>query len=43
MGYQALYRTYRPKNFKDVVGQNVIVRTLQNAILNNKVAHAYLF
>ncbi len=43
MGYQALYRTYRPKLFKDVVGQNVIVRTLQNAILNNKVAHAYLF
>lgn len=43
MGYQALYRTYRPKKFSDVVGQNVIVRTLQNAILNNKVAHAYLF
>ncbi len=43
MGYQALYRTYRPKRFSDVVGQNVIIRTLQNAILNNKVAHAYLF
>jgi DNA polymerase-3 subunit gamma/tau len=43
VGYQALYRTYRPKRFSDVVGQNVIIRTLQNAILNNKVAHAYLF
>lgn len=43
MAYQALYRTYRPKNFNDVVGQDVIVQTLKNAIINNKIAHAYIF
>lgn len=41
--YQALYRKYRPKNFDDVVGQEVIIKTLSNAISNNKVSHAYLF
>ena len=41
--YQALYRKYRPKNFDDVVGQKVIVKTLTNSILNNKITHAYLF
>ncbi len=41
--YQALYRKYRPKNFDDVVGQEVIIKTLSNAINNNKVSHAYLF
>lgn len=43
MAYQALYRTYRPQQFKDVAGQRHIVTTLQNAIKLNKVAHAYLF
>ena len=43
MSYQALYRTYRPKFFRDIYGQKVIVQTLQNALANNKVAHAYLF
>ena len=41
--YQALYRKYRPKTFEDVVGQQVIVKTLSNGILNNKISHAYLF
>ena len=41
--YQALYRKYRPQKFEDVVGQKVIVKTLSNAILNNKITHAYLF
>ena len=41
--YQALYRKYRPQTFEDVVGQKVIVKTLCNAILNNKITHAYLF
>ena len=41
--YQALYRKYRPKNFEDVVGQDVIVKTLKNSIKNNIVSHAYLF
>ncbi len=41
--YQALYRKYRPKTFDDVVGQGVIVRTLKNAVINDKISHAYLF
>ncbi len=43
MSYQVLYRTYRPAFFADVVGQDVIVQTLKNAIAENKIAHAYLF
>lgn len=43
MSYVALYRTYRPKFFKDVFGQKVIVQTLQNALLNEKIGHAYIF
>ncbi len=41
--YQALYRKYRPQTFDDVVGQDVIVKTLKNAIKNHKNGHAYLF
>ncbi|MBR3523251.1 MAG: DNA polymerase III subunit gamma/tau [Bacilli bacterium] len=41
--YHALYRKYRPTSFDEVVGQNVIVKTLGNAIINNRVSHAYLF
>ena len=41
--YQALYRKYRPKTFDDVAGQDVIIRTLKNAVINNKISHAYLF
>jgi len=43
MAYKALYRKYRPSSFDEVVGQQHIVMTLQNAIKNNKLAHAYLF
>lgn len=43
MSYQALYRAYRPQQFKDIVGQDVIVKTLQQAIRSNKISHAYLF
>src|SRR5690554_3330279 len=43
MAYQALYRVFRPQKFQDVVGQSHITRTLQNAILQQKVGHAYLF
>lgn len=38
-----LYNKYRPITFDDVVGQDVIVTTLKNQIVNNKVGHAYLF
>ena len=41
--YQALYRKYRPKTLEDVVGQQVIIKTLTNSVLNNKITHAYLF
>lgn len=43
MSYKALYRTYRPITFSEVAGQRAIVRTLQNALNQNKMAHAYLF
>lgn len=43
MAYVALYRAYRPQKFSEVVGQKHIIKTLQNAIKLNKVAHAYLF
>lgn len=42
MSYKALYRLYRPTNFNDVSGQEVIVKTLRNAVNNNRIAHAYL-
>jgi DNA polymerase-3 subunit gamma/tau len=42
MSYKALYRVYRPQLFREVVGQDVIVKTLQNSIANNKISHAYL-
>lgn len=41
--YQALYRKYRPSNFDEVVGQDVIVRSFKNAIEHNKLSHAYIF
>ncbi len=41
--YQALYRKYRPLVFDDVVGQQHIVDTLKNQIVNNKISHAYMF
>lgn len=43
MSYQALYRKYRPNNFKEVVGQEHIVSTLVNQVKANKIVHAYLF
>ena len=43
MAYQAFYNKYRPQTFEEVVGQKAIVTTLKNAILEDKIAHAYLF
>lgn len=43
MAYKALYRTYRPSTFEEVAGQKHIVKTLQNALNTQKIAHAYLF
>jgi DNA polymerase-3 subunit gamma/tau len=43
MSNLVLYRKYRPKSFKDVIGQDHVVKTLKNAIVNDNVSHAYLF
>ncbi|MFX4301008.1 DNA polymerase III subunit gamma/tau [Alicyclobacillus tolerans] len=43
MDYQTLYRAWRPQQFADMVGQSHVRTTLRNALLQDKVAHAYLF
>ncbi|CAK8054384.1 DNA polymerase III subunit gamma/tau [Eupransor demetentiae] len=43
MAYRALYRVYRPRTFADMVGQEVITKTLANAIKAHQTGHAYLF
>lgn len=43
MSYQALARKYRPQLFSDMIGQETVVRTLQNAISQSRIHHAYLF
>lgn len=43
MAYQALYRVYRPQRFDEVVGQSHITRTIQNALMEERMSHAYLF
>ena len=41
--YLPLFRKYRPQSFKDVVGQESLVKALSNAIELNRIANAYLF
>ena len=43
MSYLVLARKYRPSTFDDLVGQEHVIRTLQNAINLNRVHHAFLF
>ena len=43
MEYKVLYRKYRPNCFENIVGQEYTIKMLQNAIINNKISHAYLF
>lgn len=43
MAHKALYRTWRPQLFGDVVGQQHIIRTLQNSLKESRLSHAYLF
>jgi DNA polymerase III subunit gamma/tau len=43
MEYQVLARKWRPQSFDDVVGQEHVARTLKNAILQNRIAHAFIF
>ena len=40
---QALYRKWRPARFDEVVGQEHVTRTLQNAVAADRIGHAYLF
>ncbi|UMZ75217.1 DNA polymerase III subunit gamma/tau [Natranaerofaba carboxydovora] len=43
MSYKALYREWRPGSFEELVGQDHIATTLKNSIINDRIAHAYLF
>ncbi len=43
MAYQALYRTWRPQKFSDMIGQGVVTKSLRNAIMTGQTSHAYLF
>src|SRR5690348_4389606 len=43
MSYQVLARKYRPQRFSDVIGQDHVTRTLQNAITQQRIAHGYIF
>ncbi len=43
MSYQVLARKYRPQKFSDVIGQDHVTRTLQNAIAQERIAHGYIF
>ena len=43
MSNVVLYRKYRPSNFDEIIGQEHVVQTIQNAVAKNSVAHAYLF
>lgn len=41
--YQVLARKYRPRIFDEIIGQDTIVQTLKNAVLNDRISHAYIF
>src|SRR5438477_11543118 len=43
MSYQVIARKWRPQTFAEIVGQQHVTRTLQNAIQSGRVAHAYIF
>ena len=43
MAYRALYRQWRPRTFREMVGQRALLETLQNQIIHQRIAHAYLF
>ena len=43
MNYKVLYRKYRPDDFENIIGQEYIVKTLKNSIINQNISHAYIF
>lgn len=43
MNYKVLYRKYRPDDFENIIGQDYIIQTLKNSIINKNISHAYIF
>ncbi|MBU4483146.1 MAG: DNA polymerase III subunit gamma/tau [Actinobacteria bacterium] len=43
MGYISFYRKWRPQDFGEIIGQEYNVRTIKNAISNNRLSHCYIF
>ncbi len=43
MERKALYRKYRPQTFDDMYGQDIVTKTIANAISNNAFSHSYIF
>ena len=42
MNYKVLARKYRPQNFQELIGQDILVNTLKNALNDGRLAHAFL-
>ena len=43
MSYISFYRKWRPRTFSEIIGQEFVVQTLENAIIKNRISHAYIF
>src|SRR5665811_2011314 len=43
MSYISFYRKWRPQTFSEIIGQEYVVQTLENAIIKNRISHAYIF
>ncbi|OFW64148.1 MAG: DNA polymerase III, subunit gamma and tau [Actinobacteria bacterium RBG_19FT_COMBO_36_27] len=43
MNYISFYRKWRPQNFEEIIGQEYNIRTIRNAITNNRISHSYIF
>ncbi|MCG2788427.1 MAG: DNA polymerase III subunit gamma/tau [Actinomycetia bacterium] len=43
MSYISFYRKWRPQTFSEIIGQEYVVQTLENAIIKNRISHAYMF
>ncbi len=43
MNYISFYRKWRPQNFEEIIGQEYNIRTIRNAISNNRISHSYIF
>jgi DNA polymerase-3 subunit gamma/tau len=43
MSYISFYRKWRPQTFKELIGQEYVVQTLENAVAKNRLSHLYIF